>query len=262
MKPMQTIRMAFAAALAAAGINAHANLYTDLWWNPQESGWGANIVHQGETAFVTLFVYGADGRPTWYVAPAARTFAYDASGQPVMKGVLYRTQGPWHGGPFDTSKVATQPVGEMTIEPGVGGAIRLHYQAEGLELTKDLVRQTFDQPSFGSNYHGSFNLRQVKPGSLPGGTREYHAEIQVHIDEGQAFIRVWELLGQCIYRGAYAQVGKFARVSGHFVCTGGEAADGTFEITDLEITKHGLTGFLRTWTPANNQYGRFGGARF
>jgi hypothetical protein len=88
-------RNILAALVAAASLHAAAGEYTDLWWNPQESGWGANIVQQGETAFVTLFVYGPDGEPTWYVAPAARTFAFDASGRPALRGTLYRTKGPW-----------------------------------------------------------------------------------------------------------------------------------------------------------------------
>ena len=31
---------------------------TDLWWNPAESGWGMNVIQQGDTSFVTMFVYG------------------------------------------------------------------------------------------------------------------------------------------------------------------------------------------------------------
>jgi hypothetical protein len=40
----------------------------DLWIIPEESGWGANIFHQGNTMFVSLFVYGNDGRARWYTA--------------------------------------------------------------------------------------------------------------------------------------------------------------------------------------------------
>jgi hypothetical protein len=38
---------------------------TDPWWNPQEGGWGVNVVQRGETAFIGPFVHGPDGRPTW-----------------------------------------------------------------------------------------------------------------------------------------------------------------------------------------------------
>jgi hypothetical protein len=41
---------------------------SDIWWVPEESGWGLNLIHQGNTLFGTLFVYGSDGTPRWYSA--------------------------------------------------------------------------------------------------------------------------------------------------------------------------------------------------
>ncbi len=89
---MTPIRLAIAAALAAASLSSPVasaatvpvnigSQYTDLWWNPQENGWGMNVVQQGETAFITLFVYGPDDKPTWYVASAAQVFAVDSERQ-------------------------------------------------------------------------------------------------------------------------------------------------------------------------------------
>jgi len=255
-----SIRTVIAAFVAAASLDAAAGEYTDLWWNPQESGWGANIVQQGETAFVTLFVYGPEGQPTWYVAPAARIFAYDSGGRPAFRGTLYRTQGPWQGGAFDPSRVRNVRVGDVTIEPAPHGAIRFVYDAEGLSVSKELVRQTFDLPAFGSNYHASFNLRQAIPGQAPYGTREYQAHVLLHIDQGQAFLRVDETFSRCDYRGPYVQEGKFARIAGDYTCADG--ARGTFELSDFEISRHGISGYLRTFSPGNNQYGRFGAARY
>lgn len=255
-----SLKHAIAALAAATSLSAAAGEYTDLWWNPQESGWGANIVQQGETAFVTLFVYGPDGKPTWYVVPAAQVFAYDNGGHPAFRGTLYRTQGPWQGGPFDASKVQVQPAGTMTMEPTAGGGILLYYEAEGLSITKHLVRQTFDAPYLGTTYHGSFRLRQAAPGQAPWGTRDYTGDVMVHVDAGQAFLRVDEGTGRCDYRGPYAQSGKFARIAGEYECSDG--THGTFEVTDFEVTRHGITGYLRTWSPTLNQYGRFGAARF
>ena len=66
------IRILLALALAANAFDAfatpqHQNM-TDMWFNPAESGWGLNLIHQGDTLFATLFVYGPDGQPRWYVA--------------------------------------------------------------------------------------------------------------------------------------------------------------------------------------------------
>src|SRR6185503_4528730 len=43
--------------------------YTDLWWTPQESGWGMIVTQRGATIFLAWFVYGNAGHPTWYVVP-------------------------------------------------------------------------------------------------------------------------------------------------------------------------------------------------
>ena len=47
---------------------ARAADYTDLWWNPAESGWGVNVVQSDTFMFLTFFIYGQDGKPTWYSA--------------------------------------------------------------------------------------------------------------------------------------------------------------------------------------------------
>jgi hypothetical protein len=82
---MKFVKAPLAALAGTAALQANAGQFTDLWDNPQESGWGANVVQQLETAFVTLFVYGPDGKPMWYVASDARIVAYDDA-LPIFSG--------------------------------------------------------------------------------------------------------------------------------------------------------------------------------
>jgi hypothetical protein len=268
MKPMrQAIAAALAGASLAAAGAAAATLpvklgghYSDLWWNPQESGWGANIVQQGETAFVTLFVYGPDGKPTWYVASDARVFALDASGNPAFRGTLYKTAGPWLGAPFDPSQVSVQAVGQLVVEPRQDGRLTLSYTAEGISVSKDVVRQTFSAPDLGTTYLASFSLRQAEPGGTPYGTRQFGAEVLAHLEGEAAFLRIEDPLGRCDLSGTRTTSGKFARIDGQFACAGGDS--GTFEISDFEVTQHGFSGYLRTYSASNYQYGRFAAARF
>jgi len=265
---MTSIRLATAAAVAATSLSAPAatipvdigSHYSDLWWNPQESGWGMNVVQQGETAFVTLFVYGPDGKPTWYVASDARVFALDASGNPAFRGTLYRATGPWLGGNFDPSQVSVQAVGQLVIEPRQGGRLNLSYTAEGVSVSKDVVRQTFSAPDLGTTYLASFSLRQALPGSAPYGARQFGAEVLAHVEGDVAFLRVEDPQGRCEFRGTRTASGKFARIDGQFTCAGGDS--GTFAISDFEVTQHGFSGYLRTFSAANNQYGRFAAARY
>jgi hypothetical protein len=259
---MKSIRQAIAALVASGSLQAAAAPadYSDLWWNPQESGWGMNIVQQGSIVFVTLFVYGPDGKPTWYVAPDAQQFAEDSSGNPAFRGPLYKTTGPWLGGSFDPTKVGVQVVGNVVIEPRAGGRLLLAYEAEGARVEKEVSRQTFSQPDFGSNYHGSFSLRQVQPGGAPYGTRQYAGDVLVHLDGANVFLRIEEPFSRCEYRGTRVPSGRFAKIDGQFACASGDP--GTFEIADFEVTQHGISGYLRTWSASNNQYGRFAAARY
>ena len=260
---MRMLGTLWAATTACVALAAHAN-YTDLWYNPQESGWGANVVQQLETAFVTLFVYGPDGAPTWYVASDAQVIAYTSGGLPLFAGTLYRTRGPWHGGAFDPSKVAVEPVGHITLEALARDRMRIEYVAEGVTVTREVIRQTWQVPVTGANYVASFNLRQAVPGSTPYGTLDYRAEVLLHLEGGNAFVRADDELGRrCEYRGSHRQAGRVATIEGEYTCSAGgsgvEGGQGTFAMTDVEVTMHGMTGYLRTSSPALTQYGRFGG---
>jgi len=257
MRWVRCIRAAAAAALCAC-LPATAGQYSDLWWNPKESGWGVNVVQQLETAFVTLFVYDADGRPTWYVAPAASVYAYAAGGLPQFRGALYRTRGPWHGGPFDPKRVEVAPAGEVYLEVLEKNRMRVYYTADGVAVSKEVVRQTWDQPVVAGNYVGQFALRQVRPeAGAPFGVRDFPGDVLVHFDGGQGFMRVDDPLRRCEYRGAYETTGKLIRFTGAYTCSAGDGAEGTFTVEDLEISANGLTGYLRTWSGGLNQYGRF-----
>lgn len=111
--------------------------YTDLWWNPAESGWGLNFVqHPSGQAFATWFVYGADGMPVWYVVPGGQWL--DAV---TFKGDVYATTGPDIGA-FDPSRVTRTRVGNATFSFGFGGMYAA-ITVDGNTVYRRLVRQSF-----------------------------------------------------------------------------------------------------------------------
>ena len=254
---MHTKRI-IAALLAATGLRAHANTYTDLWNNANEPGWGMNVVQQLETAFVTLFVYGDDGKPTWLVASDARIVAYsNPGGFPVFSGALYRTQGPVPG-------VQVQPVGRIDIEVLAKDRMRVTYGVDGRETVREVRRYSFQQPMELANYTAQFVLRQSR-GGQPYGTLLVQADMLLHLDSeaGQLFARADDQLGRrCEYRGPYAVSGKLVSASGTFTCTSGDATSGTFELTDLELNDNGFTGRLRTASQDHAQLGKVAGVRW
>jgi hypothetical protein len=71
--------------------------YTDLWWNPNESGWGMAIAQQAANIFLAWYVDNA-GKPVWYVASGT------VSGN-ACSGPLYRTTGAPFGPTFNPGAV-------------------------------------------------------------------------------------------------------------------------------------------------------------
>src|SRR3954468_7156918 len=90
--PMRSLACLLAAALLAAALPVRATPQsrnaTDLWFNVNEAGWGLNLIHQGDTIFASLFVYGPDGQPRWYYASG---LTGDGSS---YSGTLYENTGP------------------------------------------------------------------------------------------------------------------------------------------------------------------------
>ena len=114
--------------------------YTDLWWNPGESGWGMNVNHQGDTLFATLFVYDADGQGMWLVMSNGQK---ESSG--IYSGTLYRTTGPaFNASPW--TPITVSPVGTMRLAFADRDRGQLTYSVGSLQVTKQVSRQTFATP--------------------------------------------------------------------------------------------------------------------
>ena len=67
---------------------------SDLWFNPAEQGWGVNIAQQWDTVFLTLYVYGSDNKPVWYVASSMVGARTGGVGDVRFVGDLFSTTGP------------------------------------------------------------------------------------------------------------------------------------------------------------------------
>ncbi len=128
--PLQ--RQVFASAATAPPVD-----YTDLWWNPGESGWGLAIAHQGAVMFLAWYIYDAGGSPVWYVASNC---AVTASG---CSGTLYRATGPAFGPSFDASQVRLVAVGTASLAFSDANNATLGYTVNGVTATKAITRQLF-----------------------------------------------------------------------------------------------------------------------
>ena len=111
--------------------------YTDLWWNPSQSGWGMAITHQFGSIFLAWYVYDASGKPFWY---AASNCVVKGSG---CTGTLYRTTGPPFGPSFDTGQIKVFTVGSAILSFIDANTAALSYTVDGASSTKMVTRQIF-----------------------------------------------------------------------------------------------------------------------
>jgi hypothetical protein len=130
-----------------AGSTVSSTNYSDLWWRAggTESGWGVNVVHQGETLFATWYTYGADGTDLWMVMDSAAKIA-----DRTYRGNVYRTTSApfnaYNGSLFAGTLVGT---GTFTFADGSNGTFS--YTVDGATQSKSIARYVFSSPPTSCN---------------------------------------------------------------------------------------------------------------
>lgn len=113
--------------------------YTDMWWNPAESGWGMAITQQSNVMFLAWYVYDDVGQPTWYVASNCDVNEAGDS----CAGTVYRTTGPPFGPSFDPSQVHATAQGRIIVNFSDANNGTINYLFDSLFVTKKITRQLF-----------------------------------------------------------------------------------------------------------------------
>lgn len=219
-------------ALAA---NTSGTDFSDLWWKPSESGWGANVAHQGEVIFMTVFVYGTDNRVRWFVAPAMAS-----RGDATFVGTLHETAGPYLGGAsFDPQAVGIRTVGNATLQFNAVESGLLTYSVDGALVSKAIERQTFRSNDLSGSYMGS------EVGVLAGcgsGSVAFENVTALFVTQQGNSVTILTKYGEslsCTYAGTYAQSGRMGGILGSMTCTNG--SQGAFAAEEIEA---GRVGFL------------------
>ncbi len=112
--------------------------WTDLWWNPNESGWGMNVTIKNDQFFAAWFVYDAAGKPAWYTLQGGKWVNIRCYQGPIMK-----TSGSAWGGILGLSNVNVTTVGSGIVCFSGYDNAEFQYTVEGMFNTKQIVRQAF-----------------------------------------------------------------------------------------------------------------------
>jgi hypothetical protein len=256
-----------AAALASLSLSAFATTpttdFSDLWYaSPaeSESGWGVNMIQQNDIIFATLFVYAANGQPTWYVAPATQYLGVSQNGVVTFSGPLFATTGPWFGAPWNPALVGNRQVGTFTFAAGQISVGAISYTVDNVQVNKSIERQTWRAENLNGFYSGA------SIGTFSGcGGRDGPFESCVLLSIGHAGGGAITMREEgdgyvCDYTGAYSQRGRMGQITGTGTCS--DNTTQTFTATEVIGGIQGVTmRFGSQLGGACSFTGRLGGIR-
>jgi len=268
---MKILRSYAALILASLGISLPGSAstfdvdYTDLWYaSPAESqaGWGVNVIQQNEVLFVTLFVFGPDNTPHWYVASNVNSTGINTfSGQLFNIGV-----GSYFGAPW-TGISGIQAVGNIAFTFATATIGTMVYTVNNVQIAKNIVRQGWRNEVLTGNYIGG----TTAIGSACGGDGSVFISGVLLVTHNQPNITMTvDFLNsgqpsRCTYNGTYSQVGSLGAIdAGTYSCNldgNANALFGTFSVSEMRSTRNGFNGRI-DGTKQNCSYsGYFGGIR-
>jgi len=240
-----SLLVALALAMATAfgsgfvGATAFSTDQSDIWWNPDESGWGIQFVQTGTAIFATMYVYGPAGQPIWYTA------TLEAQAAPsTWSGDLIVTSGPWFGTvPFNPALVGRRTVGTMTWIARSVDSGTLTYAVDGMPVTKTIYRPTlrFD------DFSGQYGLWMKMTGSGCGAASQTgYTVAEARVTQGtNSLVVETDMPGAgsivtCTWTGNYSQSGHLGRSQGTFACSDGTRGAHTFY--EMAVQQHAISG--------------------
>lgn len=220
-----------------------ASPLTGLWWNANESGWGATITQQSGIMFVTMFVYDAAGSPVWYTVSCTIAGA-------SCSGDLLRISGgssptvAWNG-----NGIAATKVGTMTLNFSGNDSASMSYTLDGNLITRQISRQIFGpappvQPGLAGQWQGAIiEARSNCSQTQNNGNRATYGQYDIGMGAGSSGALAISLAGvtglQCSYSGNFSTNGARLQASGSMSCNDGKR--GTWQSTSMRVTARAMS---------------------
>jgi len=228
--------------MGSAGATSANTDLSDIWFNPNEGGWGMQMVNTGTFVFATIFIYGQDGKPTWLTGQLNKTGAAPTT----YTGALYVTAGPYFGGPFDPNAVTVRVAGTMTFVLNTVTTGQLTYSVDDVVVNKSVQRQ----PLTLDNYSGTYvaYLTQTISGcNNPTINRKLTDPRAISITQnGNAAVVVTTANNGsvCTINGTFTQLGRMGQVQGTYTCSSGEV--GTAVLFEMNNVPYMFTARLQS----------------
>jgi hypothetical protein len=158
-------------------------------------------------------------------------------------GDLYTGTGPYFGTvPFNPANVVARKAGTMTWVAQTLGAGTLNYVADGVAVTKNVVRQTLVFDDYSGTYLGSFHFTTTGCTDMSSNASGEVPLITITITQtGQSIGFAASFLGVGMtISGMLSQAGQFGTVLGTYTDTTGDS--GTASISALNVQTNAISG--------------------
>jgi hypothetical protein len=224
-------------ALATTGpamaTSTHTDL-TDIWWNPNESGWGLQMVNTGTFVFATIYVYGADGKPTWFTGELSLVNTPGIT----YSGPLYATNGPYFGGAWNSGAFAYRQAGTMTFVATDSISGTLNYSVDGVAVTKSVQRQPLTLDSYNGHFYTLLRMTQsgCTNSALNGTTFQVLATTITQVGSAMSLTQVDNSGVSCTSTGTFSQFGRtgfYNTDTSGYRCSNNDA--GTIALGDMHV---------------------------
>jgi hypothetical protein len=212
--------------------------------------------------FATLFTYGSDGRPKWYVASEMRAIGLGSGGrEPSFEGALFETTGPTSAANFDPARVTRRQVGTIRFVASFTTQGSVTYTVDGLTVSKGVIRQAWAA----SDISGQFNGTRVLLGfNCPPAVPVSERLGPMTVTQSGSAITITTAGGipatTCTYSGTLSQRGRMGIIeSGSFSCNSGTT--GGFRMEEIEVNPHVFSAHIASFANGCQARGHFGGVR-
>ena len=249
----KAVQMAALVCVLSGSIRADAQTFTidtsaaspltGLWWNANESGWGATITQQSTIMFVTMFVYGAADNPVWYTVSCTIAEA-SCSGD-----MLRVTGGTPPASVWSGNGIAATKVGSMTLNFAGNDSASMRYTLDGNMITKQINRQIFGPvppvaPSLAGQWQGAIiEARSNCSQTQNNGNRATYGQYDIGMGVGTSGALAISLAGvtglQCTYNGSFSTNGARLQANGSMSCNDGKR--GTWRSTSMLVTMRAMS---------------------
>ena len=239
-------RLLLIVALLITAARADALEYTDVYYNPTESGWGVFLVQSNTTQFLALFIYGTDNKPTWYTA----TLTQNPAGN--YTGSLIATTGTYFGSQWNPAQLTVASVGTVSFAPTDAYHATVTYTLTGgPTVTKTVQRQTLTQLKIAGFYDGALAGTQSNCQNPANNDPSLVTHVNLsNVQNGDTAAALnFKFLDEgftCRADGPLTHFGRLYKMTNaQFTCTGpGAPPNTTVTINGLHPTEEGIEGHL------------------